>query len=337
MANLKVYLLVILVSIIGIGFVMVGSRYIRDIKITRQALNKWRSQLVETRCGAIEYARVGEGYPILVVHGAFGGYDQGLLSTEYLAKAGFQIIAISRFGYLGSPIPASPDLNRQSDTYACLLDELGIQQAVIYGISGGASSAIRFAARYPKRTALLVLQSPAAPGDVVPAAPPKAALSMMGSDFVYWAMVTYLRPAVQTFMGVPKRFVLTPATDAEFASVLATTLPSNRRIPGFLNDFYGMPADEFFEEIKDNNPYSVQKIQAPTLVIHSLDDPLALPENVIRLSDLIPNAHRIALPDGGHLLLGHSVEIKAEVTRFLLRNGTKLEGSRQNVVLREGE
>ena len=36
------------------------------------------SQIVQTPCGPIEYAEAGEGIPMLVVHGAGGGFDQGL-------------------------------------------------------------------------------------------------------------------------------------------------------------------------------------------------------------------------------------------------------------------
>ena len=36
------------------------------------------SQVVNTPCGPIEYAVEGKGTPVLAVHGAGGGFDQGL-------------------------------------------------------------------------------------------------------------------------------------------------------------------------------------------------------------------------------------------------------------------
>ncbi|HCB50282.1 MAG TPA: alpha/beta hydrolase, partial [Chloroflexi bacterium] len=39
-------------------------------------------KMIETACGPIQYTEFGEGAPMLIVHGAGGGYDQG----EYFAK-----------------------------------------------------------------------------------------------------------------------------------------------------------------------------------------------------------------------------------------------------------
>ena len=46
------------------------------------------SSLAHTSCGPIEYAVTGDGPPVLVVHGAGGGFDQGLDFGEPLAKLG---------------------------------------------------------------------------------------------------------------------------------------------------------------------------------------------------------------------------------------------------------
>jgi len=42
---------------------------------------------------------LGEGPPVLIVHGAGGGYDQGLWVARDSVGEGFRIIAPSRFGY----------------------------------------------------------------------------------------------------------------------------------------------------------------------------------------------------------------------------------------------
>jgi hypothetical protein len=53
------------------------------------------SSLAHTSCGPIEYAVTGDGRPVLVVHGAGGGFDQGLDFGAPLAKLGLRIIAMS--------------------------------------------------------------------------------------------------------------------------------------------------------------------------------------------------------------------------------------------------
>ena len=62
------------------------------------------SLVISTDAGPIEYAERGHGTP---VHGAGGGFDQGLaLSTGFVGQD-FRIIAPSRFGYLRTPAPHS--------------------------------------------------------------------------------------------------------------------------------------------------------------------------------------------------------------------------------------
>ena len=82
--------------------------------------------IVETVLGKIEYADVGDGMPLLSIHGAGGGYDQGLLIAEALFGDGFRVIAPSRFGYLRTPVPRDASPAAQADADAALLDVLGL-------------------------------------------------------------------------------------------------------------------------------------------------------------------------------------------------------------------
>jgi hypothetical protein len=60
--------------------------------------------VVQTRCGPIEYAEAGQGVPLLMVHGSGGGHDQGIAFAGALAQQGVRVIAMSRFGYLRTPM-----------------------------------------------------------------------------------------------------------------------------------------------------------------------------------------------------------------------------------------
>jgi len=82
--------------------------YQRDIQQARERVSKG-SQLVQTPCGPVEFAVAGDGPPVLVVHGAGGGFDQGLNIGKSLADGGLRVIAMSRFGYLRRcSIPSCP-------------------------------------------------------------------------------------------------------------------------------------------------------------------------------------------------------------------------------------
>ena len=152
LTNLK-NLLKILAGILGVGIGVVVACYLRDARRARKHLVDMGSQVIETACGPIEYASVGEGYPILVVHGAFGGFDQGLWAAESGDFTNYQVISASRLGYLRTPLPPGADLNLQADAFASLLDALGIQRVAVFSVSAGSTSSIRFAARNSLATA----------------------------------------------------------------------------------------------------------------------------------------------------------------------------------------
>jgi pimeloyl-ACP methyl ester carboxylesterase len=324
MGNFKIYILIFLLSIIIAGIITVAVRYSAEIRAARMRINNLSSQVIETECGPVEYARFGDGYPVMVVHGAMGGFDQGLMLADQLIGSDFQVISVSRFGYLRSPLPAEATITKQADTFACLLDSLSIRKVAVFAVSGGATSAIRFAARHPERVSALILLSPAAPGKVKVATPPKAVFdTLLRNDFVCWASITFLKPIMQSMIGVPKEFVLTPELDAELKTTLSGIMPSSRRIDGMIFDMY-ISAPEFYESVSETSPYPLGDIKTPVLVINAMDDPLAIPENVRGLADQIPNAGLFVVSDGGHMLLGHTKEVKSEITRFLCVNATGL-------------
>ena len=78
--------------------------------------------------------------------------------------------------------------------------------------------------------------------------------------------------------------------------------------------------------IKTNN-YPLKQVKTPTLVISAVDDPAALHENARTLAERIPGARLVAIPDGGHLMLGHTEEVKLEITQFLQNNLNLLKNS----------
>jgi 2-hydroxy-6-oxonona-2,4-dienedioate hydrolase len=104
-----------------------------------------RSTLAESPTGRIEYSRGGSGPPVLVVHGAGGGFDQGELLREALIGDGFDWIAPSRFGYLRSSAPEGATYDDQAHAYAWLLDHLGIERVAVVAFSAGGPSALLFA------------------------------------------------------------------------------------------------------------------------------------------------------------------------------------------------
>ena len=298
-------------------------RYFREIGTIRSRLASLGSQVIETACGPVEYLQAGEGYPVLVVHGAMGGFDQGLWLARGYDVTDYQVISVSRFGYLRSPVPANADLNLQADALAALLDALEIRQAAVFAVSAGTTAAIRFAARHPGRASALILLSPDAPGKNYMALPPRFVFdTMIRSDFIYWVMITFFEKKLQNMMGLaPRGFSLTPEYDALLKKVVAGDMPVSQRMDGMIFETYTLDA-EFKASVSPTSPYPLGQIDTPALVITAADDTISRLENVRSLAEQMPNACLFVAPDGGHLLLGHTGEVKSEIARFLSSHAT---------------
>lgn len=283
------------------------------------------SRLAQTRGGPIEYAVAGKGPPVLFVHGAGGGFDQGLTFGADLAAAGFQVIAMSRFGYLRTPLPADASVAAQADAHAYLLDELEIPRAAILGGSAGAPSALQFALRHPERTTALVLAVPAA---YAPRVDGRSALSVpagtaalfdtaLRSDFLFWAASRLARATVvRAILGTPPELVegATAEERQRVTRVIEEILPVSARRLGLLNDAAITSRLERYE---------LERIAAPTLVFSVADDLYGTYECARYTAEQIPNARFVGYPSGGHLWVGHQREAFAEIAAFLAQATTR--------------
>jgi pimeloyl-ACP methyl ester carboxylesterase len=318
MGNLEIGRLAVGVLVVAIVAItaLIYARYRRDIRAARERVQNLGSQVIETECGPIEYATFGEGDPVLVVHGIFGGFDQGLVIAQGNLGEGFRSIAPSRFGYLRTPLSDDASPAGQADAYVCLLDALGIERAAILGTSAGGTSAIQFALRHPDHCSALVLFSSNAPGETEAALPPKlVAKALFKSDFVFWLMTTYFSSNMRSMMGVPEGFDLTPEYEAEVERVTKTVLPVNPRSDGALFDMFISNADI-------NAGYPLEEISVPVLIVNAVDDPLTLYKNAQSAAERIPGSELVTIEDGGHMLLGHEERVRSEIAAFLKENSS---------------
>ena len=116
-----------------------------------------------------------------------------------------------------------------------------------------------------------------------------------------------------------------PEEKAEVSTMLVGILPVSERVGGTLFDTYvSTPEMLNSSESKD---YPFGNIKTPALVISAVDDPFALHKNARALADRIPNSRLLAIPDGGHMLLGHNEEVKTKITHFLHNNVALLNNS----------
>ncbi|MBO0705972.1 MAG: alpha/beta hydrolase, partial [Candidatus Dormibacteraeota bacterium] len=138
--------------------------------LERLSLRAWRdrcrrlcaegSTLVETSRGPLEVGDVGEGVPLIVLHGLGGGWDHGLWLARRLGlDRRHRILAVSRPGYLRTPLATGPTPDGQADALRDLVSALRLRRAAVLGSSAGALAAVRFALRHPDLCSGVVLLS----------------------------------------------------------------------------------------------------------------------------------------------------------------------------------
>lgn len=304
------FLLLLLLPLVAAAY----SAYRRDLTAARARVLSG-SRVVETRHGAIEYATLGKGSPILVLHGTSGGWDQGLASARGLLPYRFQLIAPSRFGYLRTPLPTDPSPEAEADAWASLLDALRIQRLPVIAFSAGAAPAVQLALRHPGRVSALVLMVPGAGGLCAARAiaPPRLLLdALYRFDFPMWLAIRIAPRIVYRLVAVPAALVRSLPFDeqAKLNEAIDLMLPVTARRLGVLNE--GTTQGSARE-------YPLVQVAAPTLLISAADDLYKTLLTARHAATLIPHSRLIEFATGGHLLLGRAQEVWPAVAVFLRR------------------
>lgn len=284
-----------------------------DMVRTEKRLRSFGPRAAATPAGPVEYAASGDGPPVLVSHGIAGGFDQGVGLARDLAGEGFRVIGVSRFGYLGTPLPKDPAPTAQADAFAGLLDDLGVERAAVVGISAGLPASLEFARRHPGRCASLVVWSGAGPGFQSPRGWKAAAGRLLLNDFIFWLL--FVRFGERT-LRVMNWGLNGPVTEDQMrwaAGVFRTFLPMGRKRAGIINDIrVTLPWRGCLE--------GLASIKAPALVLHAEDDRFAPFEGAVELARGLPRAELVGYASGGHLLLGHHREASDKIRGFLKEN-----------------
>lgn len=276
-------------------------------------------RLVDTAAGPLEIGVEGHGAPVLMIHGAGGGYDQGLFVGRETFGPEHRIIAPSRFGYLRTPLPRDASPAAQADAHAALLDHLKIDRCIVAGVSAGGPSAIEMALRHPDRVSALVLLvprtwEPAMVMGVEGSAPSQVVLRVIegAADFLFWLGIRLARPALVRFVGVPPELdAAAPRVERDrVTAVLRSILPLSRRAAGVRADSRTVIAE-----------WPLQRIAVPTLIVTARDDLFQTLPGARYTAEHIHGAKLKVLESGGHLMVGRGEEVRATVAAFLARHG----------------
>jgi len=298
--------------IAGAAFAYTYPRYLRE-KEAAVARLRLGSKIFQSPTGALEYQVVGQGTPVLSIHGGGGGYDQGMLSAQGLDPARYQIVAFSRPGYKRTPLSTGRRPEDQADAACALLDHLGIERALVVGISAGGLSSLQFAVRHPDRCAGLVLLSAVTPSILAHLPGPYMVpilKALLLSDYTYWLILQFGLQGLITALGgnEPER-LQNPAAQKMIHDLFEGMFPVSLWREGTLNDI---------EQVYAMNPTLAAQVTVSTLLIHGTHDTAAIYSAAQAAAKMIPNARLMTIENGSHLIAAtHMTEIRAAIDEFV--------------------
>jgi pimeloyl-ACP methyl ester carboxylesterase len=285
------------------------ARYRHDRRRDYERLAAFEAAVTDTPFGRVEYAQAGDGPPVLVIHGVFGGFDFGVGVGRANVPAGYRIISPSRFGFLGAPLPADPSPAAQADAFAALLDHLEIAELPVIAFSAGSSSAVQLALRHPQRVSRLVLISPNSPHPDPLPKPPRLLAPIIFSQPVFWAMRLLARSRLEGMSGTPAGFVPDEREHAALREIVDSWFPVGPRARGTIYDGYVGNADIA--------SYPFESMTVPTLVVAAEDDTLAPFKDSDAMAERIPGAHFVSVQRGGHTLTQLDPGARRAVAEFI--------------------
>jgi pimeloyl-ACP methyl ester carboxylesterase len=284
------------------------------------------STQIETSRGPIEYLAEGSGPPVVYFHGTPCSSRLAIQMERELIADGFQLIVPQRPGYYGTPLGDRVTTADCAEAAACVLDHLGIQRVAAIGTSGGGPPALAFAARYPDRTAALVLQCAQAhrwdDRRWAPTSYPWL-YACFRSTWQRWLFCRFYPalfrrgfPTAEDYLRYlsGNRFANLQNEPAAWQLVDAVHSDLNEFCyvrPGYHND-----ASTWVRE----DVLAMGNVTCPTLLLYDPEDPAAPICHAYYAAGSIPGAELVELNSGGHLIwFGPDAELMRQRRTAFLR------------------
>ncbi len=116
------------------------------------------NEVINTKLGNIEYCSVGQGIPVLFIHGGYSNCNDTLCHKGFDLEK-YQLITPSRPGYGKTPLGNNETPKQAAALIVELIEYLSLDSVIVYGVSAGGLTAIEFASSFPEKTEKLILAS----------------------------------------------------------------------------------------------------------------------------------------------------------------------------------
>ncbi|WP_298050290.1 alpha/beta hydrolase [uncultured Paenalcaligenes sp.] len=225
------------------------------------------------------YHEAGEGAPLFLLHGSGPGVSgwTNWANTMPAFSDKWRVIVpdIAGFGFTEFQEGTKYDIKLWVNHLIGIMDELGIEKASFVGNSFGGALAIGLAVFAPERVDKLVLLG-------TPAGEFEQTAGLRGA-WVYEPSLENMRELMEKF-PFDKSLITDEMVEARYkASARAGAQEALRKL-------IPKPAEDGPTIVRGFPVSALQKIQAPTLVVHGREDGVVPPECGILIANSVPNA-----------------------------------------------
>ena len=264
--------------------------------------------LARTADGRLYYESTGSGHPVLLISG-LGMAATGWWRTIPVLAQGLRVLAFDNRGVGRSELTRGPySLDQLADDAVAVLDAAGEESAHVYGLSMGGMIAQQVALRHPERVRALVLGASTA-GGPRHELPDEATLAFMERRAA-------MRPEEAVWAAVP--FNYGRATRERHADRIGQDIVQRLRYPISRAGYEAQLAAAWGHDTSRR----LDRIAAPTLVLHGSEDRIVPIANGVRLAEGIRGARLKVLRGAGHLYTTDAPQADRHVLRFLSRAAT---------------
>ncbi|WP_277453791.1 alpha/beta hydrolase [Janibacter sp. DB-40] len=255
---------------------------------------------------ATNYHDVGEGDPVLLIHGSGPGvsaYANWRVVLPELSRT-HRVIApdVLGFGYTERPEGVTYDMATWTEHLVGLMDALGIEKAAVVGNSFGGALALNVAAHHPERVSRLVLMGAVGvPFEITE-----------GLDKV-WGF----EPSLENMVDLMDVFAYDRSLLTEDLARLRLEAATRPGVHEAYSSMFPAPRQNSVEAmtIPDQD---IRAITQPTLIIHGRDDEVIPLSNSMRLHELIEQSQLHVFGQCGHWVqIEHTKDFTQLVEAFL--------------------
>lgn len=246
---------------------------------------------VENNGTWIYYEMLGQGHPLVLLHGGY--MDRRMWDDQFFVLAErYHVVRYDIRGFGKSDLPQRPYADRD-DLYA-LLNFLGIQRTYLLGLSLGGEIALDFTLEYPAMVDALILV-----GSPISGYPHE----VMFTPDQLQTMIQQWMPFEQALQDRDRPRMI------EHLMAHPTLVPSHaypearQRVQQYLSEYSFVwvldPAPR--QELVPPAYERLAEIHVPTLIIVGADDHFQLHKSADKLAREISGARRIEIPDTHHM------------------------------------